>query len=144
MSSSSPALAAIDARAVGGKPSSRGGAVTAYALVEGQPVVGLRWAETTRILVNPGTVLLCIWTRWHAAFMGVSHARLELAAGQSVGVEWKMPGWTFAAGRLAVADVGPPVAWATPVDVWAPKEIGPEMVRPPHPTYPLATVEGDP
>lgn len=132
--STAPVDAAIDIRPTFNPLGFAAGAAPICAQVWGQGPVRLRWNEVTRIPVAPGQVAVGIWMKWVTkAHMGLVHAALELADGDVVGLEWKAPQTIFGKGKLAIADLAPPVALVVPADTTPPADLGPQAVGPPHP-----------
>ncbi|HMJ76393.1 MAG TPA: DUF2510 domain-containing protein [Iamia sp.] len=133
--------AAVDIRPTYSALSAMLAAAPVRALAWGQQPVALRWNTPNRIEVPAGTSHVGVWATWVTKkHMGLVHAVVQLAPGEVVSLEWKAPNSIFGTGKLTVVELGPPTALAAPDGSEAPGELGPELVRPPHATRPVASV----
>lgn len=107
--------------------------VAVRAHVSGVGVFHLAWKEVVRVPVPAGDHVVAIWaTLVRKRFQGLSHARLHLEPGQSVGVQWQMPDTVFSAGTILATSVGPPSRLAYPDTTAPPADWGPLRLSPPH------------
>jgi hypothetical protein len=107
------------------------------ASVNGHGPFQLGWKQVGRIPVPSGQVTIVVWSSWVTKkFMGTSSARIEVRPGEVVGLEWKMPGSVFTAGKLTVAVLDPPTylpqlaAAEVPGDEGKLTVTGPQIGRP--------------
>ncbi|WCO65534.1 DUF2510 domain-containing protein [Iamia majanohamensis] len=117
--------------------------VAVRAHVAGVGVFNLAWKEPVRIPVPPGDHVVAVWaTLVRKKHQGLSHARLHLDPGQSVGLTWQMPDTLFGTGTILATAVGPPVRLAYPDAEPPPADWGPCKLVPPHGAEPLVPLAG--
>jgi hypothetical protein len=114
-----------------------------YAAVTNVGVFELEWKVPTRIAVPAGDHAVVIWTKLvRNPTQGLSHARVRLAPGQSVGLRWRAPSSIFGSGSIDVVPLGPPARYAVPTAVPFPPSPGPQKVQWPHPVEALVPLPG--
>lgn len=107
--------------------------VPVRAHVAGVGVFNLAWKETLRIEVPAGDHAVAVWASLvRKRYQGLSHARVHLDPGQSVGLQWQMPDTLFGTGPIMATAVGPPARGAYPVAEAPPGDWGPCKLTPPH------------
>ncbi len=117
--------------------------VPVRAHVAGVGVFRLPWKKVVRIPVAPGDHVLAVWaTLVRKPHQGLSHARVHLEPGQSVGLQWQMPDSIFGSGAFVAKALGPPLLLAD-LDVEPPPpEWGPCRLFPPHGVEALVPMAG--
>jgi len=111
------------------------------AMAGGQGPFALTWDQALRIPVPAGDVVVVVWMAWVIRrFMGTGHALVHLEPGQVVGLGWRAPQTIFGTGKLALADLGLPLAMAPLTSASLPPDPGPRLVTPPHHVRSLADV----
>ncbi len=111
----------------------------------GVGVFDLRWNERVRIMAPPGDQVVSVWAKMiRNPRQGLSHAVVQLQPGQSVALQWRMPGSLVGTGAMSVTPGDPPVGYAQPVDVDPPPALGTRKVSPPHEVGPLVPLPDAP